>query len=76
MQEKYTIQASARLQEAQNIAISSSNSTLESAHLVLAILQSKDSINLEILGRLKIDTENFKLKIEQKVNSLPKISGQ
>jgi len=76
MQEKYTISASSRLQEAQNLAINNSNSTLESSHLLLAILSSKDSINLEILGRLKINTESLISKIEQKVNSLPKISGQ
>ncbi|EKD66731.1 MAG: hypothetical protein ACD_49C00017G0003 [uncultured bacterium (gcode 4)] len=76
MQEKYTISASSRLQEAQNLAINNSNSTLESSHLLLAILSSKDSINLEILGRLKINIETLISKIGQKVNSLPKISGQ
>ncbi|MCK9271932.1 AAA family ATPase [Candidatus Gracilibacteria bacterium] len=76
MQEKYTISASSRLQEAQNIAIGNNNSTLESSHLLLAILQSKDSINLEILGRLKIDIDGLFSKVLQKVNSLPTLVGQ
>lgn len=76
MNEKYTQNASARLSEAQNIAITNGNPSLDSVHLLSAMLISNDSINLEILSRLKIDESGLGRMVENKINSLPKVSWQ
>lgn len=47
--ERYTISASKRLEEAQNLAINGGNPEMESVHLLSAILVSSESINHELL---------------------------
>lgn len=71
---KFTISASKRIQEWQNLAVSNSNSVFDSIHLLYAILESNDSINIEILNKLKVDIETLFKRVEERMNSLPKIS--
>ncbi|MDD2565618.1 MAG: AAA family ATPase [Candidatus Gracilibacteria bacterium] len=73
--EKFTISASKRLQEAQNIAVSNGNNTFESAHLLLAILEAPDSINNEILSRLGINGELLRNEVNDFVAKLLRVSG-
>ncbi len=73
--ERFTISASKRLQEAQTMAISNWNTMLESAHLLFAILSAQDSINLEILSRLKIDIDLFYQKANFAISWLPRIES-
>lgn len=72
--ERFTISASKRLQEAQNYAISNSNSIFESAHLLQAILNANDSINVEILKRINIDVASLTAKVDEMIARLPKLS--
>jgi len=72
--ERFTISASKRLQEAQNNAITNSNSIFESVHLLDAILNANESINLEILKRMNVNTENLLLRTQDLINKLPKIT--
>lgn len=72
--ERFTISASKRLQEAQNNAISNSNSIFESAHLLQAILSANDSINVEILKRMNIDVISLTTKVDEMIARLPKLS--
>lgn len=72
--EKFTISASKRLQEAQNIAVSNGNNTFESAHLLLAILEAPDSINNEILSRLGINGELLRNEVNDFVAKLLRVS--
>lgn len=71
--ERFTISASKRLQEAQSFAIRNGNSTFESVHLLLSILEAQDSINLEILRRLKMDETVLKSKATEILSKFPKI---
>ncbi|MFA6090489.1 MAG: AAA family ATPase [Candidatus Gracilibacteria bacterium] len=74
--ERYTISASKRLEEAQNLAISTGNPSLESIHLLSSILLSNESINRELLGRIGLDLELFTKRITEQLEKLPKVSGQ
>lgn len=74
--ERYTMAASSRLQEAQNLALTSENPSLESIHLLSAILSAPDSINREILSRLGVDTDQFMKRATEILATLPKVSGQ
>lgn len=74
--ERYTISASKRLEEAQNLAIWSGNPTLESIHLLAAILLSPDSINHELLGRVWVDVETLAKRVTEQLEKLPKTNGQ
>ncbi|EKE26901.1 MAG: hypothetical protein ACD_4C00126G0002 [uncultured bacterium (gcode 4)] len=73
--DRFTISASKRIQEWQNLAVSSSHSVFDSIHLLYSILESNDSINIEILNRLKVSIESFFQKAEEKMNMLPKVTG-
>lgn len=72
--ESFTISASKRLQEAQNNVITNSNSIFESIHLLDAILNANDSINLEILKRMNVNIEDLIFKTQVLINKLPKVT--
>gem|GEM_PF-1104084 len=72
--ERFTISASKRLQEAQNNVITNSNSIFESIHLLDAILNANDSINLEILKRMNVNIEDLIFKTQVLINKLPKVT--
>ncbi|MDD2486782.1 MAG: AAA family ATPase [Candidatus Gracilibacteria bacterium] len=72
---RFTISASKRIQEGQNLAVSNSSSVFDSIHLLYSVLESNDSINIEILNRLKINIDALFKRVEDRMNSLPKISG-
>lgn len=55
------------------MAISNSNTVFDSAHLLMSILSSKDSINLEVLARLKIDLDAMKLKVNEILAKIPRV---
>lgn len=74
--ERYTISASKRLEEAQNLALSNENPSLESIHLLSAILSAKESINREILGRVGTESETFAKRAMEQLEKLPRASGQ
>ena len=74
--EKYTLSASARLQEAQEIAQSAGNPSLESIHLLSAIANAPESINRELLGRFGVDMDSFSKRIAEQLQKLPKATGQ
>jgi ATP-dependent Clp protease ATP-binding subunit ClpA len=73
--ERFTISASKRLQEAQTMAISNGNAILESGHLLLSVLGAQDSISMEILSRMKVDTDMLYQKLNFLVSSYPKIES-
>lgn len=74
--ERYTMSASKRLEEAQNLAISRENPSFESIHLLSAIVLSTESINHELLGRMGINKELFTKRVIEQLEKLPKTIGQ
>lgn len=73
--EKYTISASMRLQEAQEIAQNNNNPALESIHLLSTILEAPESINKELLSRFGVDIDSFSHRAKDLLKKLPTITG-
>ncbi len=72
--EKFTINASSRIQESQDLANRNKNPEITSLHLLFSMLESTDSIVKEILIELWIDLLVLKASILKEINSLPKLS--
>jgi len=71
--EKFTINASKRIQESQNLANKQNNPEITWTHLLYSILSSNDSIVLEILSDMWVDNTNLKSQIKKELDNLPKI---
>ncbi len=72
--EKYTLNASARISEAQSLANTGNNALISSLHLLYAMLLSSDSLVKEILSDLWIDIWNILWLVKKEVEKLPKVS--
>lgn len=73
--EKYTLNASARISEAQSLANTGNNATISTLHLFYAMLLSGDSLVKEILTDLWVEIGNILWLVKKEVEKLPKISG-
>lgn len=73
--EKFTQNAQTSILDAQNMAISLGNQTLETAHLHLALLQQKDGLIAKLLRNMNVDEAGLTKAVEQEVDKLPKVSG-
>lgn len=71
--EKYTINASKRIQEAQDIANKSKHSQITPIHLLYAMLSSTDSIVKEILLDFWVDLQILTVNIKKEVNNIATI---
>ncbi|MBO4725519.1 MAG: AAA family ATPase, partial [Firmicutes bacterium] len=88
--EKYTQNAQSAIMEAQNTATVNGNPTLESEHVLLALLQQKDGLIPKLLGLVpvhagsgagdfdsgkSINVDAFTQSVERIVDGFPKVSG-
>lgn len=73
--EKYTLNASARISEAQSLANTGNNATISTLHLFYAMLLSGDSLVKEILTDLWVEIGNILWLVKKEVEKLPKVSG-
>jgi len=71
--EKFTINASSRIAESQNLANNIKNPEITDLHLLYSMLESSDSIVKEILLDLNVDLVILKSSIKKEINNLPKI---
>ncbi|MGK2848976.1 MAG: ATP-dependent chaperone ClpB [Minisyncoccota bacterium] len=68
---KLTLKSQEALKNAQEIALSRSNSQMDVAHLLYALLMQADSIIPVILGKLQVDIEKLKGKVADTMDHLP-----
>ena len=73
--EKFTINASSRIAESQNLANNLKNPEITDFHLLYSMLESSDSIVKEILLDLGIDLMILKSSVKKEIDNLPKIEG-
>ncbi|MDD3302955.1 MAG: AAA family ATPase [Candidatus Gracilibacteria bacterium] len=73
--EKFTINASQRIAESQDLANRNRNSEITGIHLLYSMLQSEDSIVKEILLDLGVDLMVLKANVKKELDNLPKIDG-
>lgn len=71
--EKYTINASKRIQEAQDKANNNKNSQISTLHLLDSMLTSSDSIVKEILLDYWVDLQILSSNIKKEIGKIPKI---
>ncbi len=72
--EKFTLNASKRIAEAQDLANRSKNSSIIPIHLFYSMLTSSDSIVKEILLELWVDLQILIWNIKRELQKLPKVS--
>ena len=72
--EKFTINASKRIQESQNIANKQKNNQIYPSHLLYSILTSNDSIVKEILLEIWLDLQILTSQIKKEIENIPTIS--
>lgn len=72
--EKFTINASKRIEEAQNLANKQKNNSILPLHLLFSIITSTDSIVKEILLEMWVDLQILGSNIKKQLERLPTIS--
>jgi ATP-dependent Clp protease ATP-binding subunit ClpB len=73
--QKLTIKSQEALQTSQEIASNYSNQSLEPIHLLAALVQDSDSLVNEIILKLDANLSYIKIKINETLESLPKVAG-
>jgi ATP-dependent Clp protease ATP-binding subunit ClpB len=73
--DKMTVKAQEALQEAQEVAASHLNQTVEPVHLLAALTQQADGVVPPLLARLGIRPEQLKQELEREIGRLPKVQG-
>ena len=72
---KLTTKSQEALQKAQDIALNNSNQIVEPEHLLSAMLTDNESILNSIFLKLSIDKEQIKIRTDELIGSLPKVTG-
>ncbi len=72
---KFTIKSQEAVQNAQEIASSYGNQSIEPEHLLAALVQDSEGIVVPLLQKLGANLNYVKIKINEAVEKLPKIQG-
>lgn len=73
--QKLTLKSQAAVQTAQEIAVSYNNQNIMPEHLLAALMQDSDGIASDILGKIGANLNLIKIKINELLEKLPKITG-
>ncbi|MBI4547291.1 MAG: ATP-dependent chaperone ClpB [Ignavibacteriae bacterium] len=73
--QKFTIKSQEAIQNAQEIAASYSNQSIEPEHLLAALVQDSEGIVVPILQKIGANVDYIKIKINELIERLPKVSG-
>ncbi len=72
---KFTIKSQEAVQNAQEIASSYSNQSIEPEHLLGALIQDSEGIVVPILQKVGANVNFLKIKINEAIEKLPKVQG-
>lgn len=73
---KLTIKAQESFQNAKEIATSYNNQSIEPIHLLAALVQDSNGLVYEILKKSNSDIRLLKIKINEELTKVPKVSGE
>src|SRR5262245_25678919 len=73
--DKFTIKAQDALQNAQSLAEQSGNQELEPEHVLSALISQEDGVVPPLLRKLGINTSLLASRLQDRLNSFPKVSG-
>ncbi|MBD0333211.1 MAG: AAA family ATPase, partial [Chitinophagaceae bacterium] len=71
----FTIKASEVIQQAQQLAYNNQNSSIETEHLLKALLNQEDSPVDYLLKKNAVNVQQLETRLDQQINRLPKIQG-
>ncbi len=74
--DKFTIKSQEALQKAAEIASGLQQQSIEPGHLLKAILETDENVSNYLFKKLNINGQILETKLEEIVNSYPKVSGQ
>ena len=73
--QKLTIKSQEALQNSQEIAASYGNQSMEPEHVLAALVQDSEGVVVPILQKLGANVDHIKIKINEAIERLPKITG-
>ncbi len=73
--QKFTIKSQEAVQNAQEIAASYSNQSIEPEHLFASLIQDAEGIIVPIFQKIGANVNYLKIKISEVIEKLPKVSG-
>lgn len=74
--DKFTIKSQEALQKSAEIALSMQHQAIEPAHLLKAILETDENVSSYIFKKLNISSNILDTKLEEILNSFPRVTGQ
>ena len=74
--EKFTIKSQEAIQKASEMAMSKQQQAIEPGHLLKAILETDENVSNYLFKKLNINSTLLENKLEETINSYPRISGQ
>jgi len=73
--DRFTIKAQEAFADAQNIALDRNQQQLEVEHLLLALINQKEGLTLQLLQKLGANISGIISQLEEEINSLPRVEG-
>ncbi len=73
--DRFTIKAQDAFADAQGIALDRSQQQLEVEHLLLALINQKEGLTLQLLQKLGADTAGIISSLEEELDKLPRVEG-
>ncbi|HEX7627633.1 MAG TPA: ATP-dependent chaperone ClpB [Candidatus Methanoperedens sp.] len=73
--DRFTIKAQEAFQDAQTIALDKNQQQLEVEHLLLALINQKEGLTLQLLQKLGANTAGIISRLEDEINKLPRVEG-
>jgi len=72
---RFTQKSVESINNSQKIAMDHGNQAIEQLHIIYSLLDIEDSLIEKLLEKMEVPVEDFKRALEEKINSLPKVSG-
>jgi len=73
--QKFTIKSQEAVQNAQEIAQSYGNQSIEPEHLLAALVQDSEGLVVPLLQKIGANVDYIKIKINESLEKLPKVAG-
>lgn len=72
---RFTQKSVESINNSQKIAMDHGNQAIEQLHILYSLLDIEDSLIEKLLEKMEVPVGDFKRALEEKINSLPKVSG-
>ncbi len=73
--DRFTIKAQEAFQDAQNIALERKQQQLEVEHLLIALINQKEGLTLQLLQKLGANIAGINSRLENEIDKLPRVEG-